>query len=145
MRRFLPLLYAGYIGLLAYSCLFFMWGTHGVREFHKLEQFRNEIDENISHLESINTGLMKEFHRLKTSPEVIQLKARELGYYTENEKHIKITGMTERDSFYSIGKLMKFTFPTTDRKALFRAISVCCGLVAFLMFTVFSKKRDSEV
>jgi hypothetical protein len=141
MKRVLPLFYSAYIGICVYALLNFLFGASGMLAFQKLEEFKDAVDENLLLLESTYEDLAQELNLLTTSSEVIRLKSRELGYFEENEIVIKVLGLNDRRNFHSVGRLIKYTDGEIDRKPMFRLISFCSALSAFLLLIVLKRKK----
>lgn len=141
MGKFLRLFYTSYVVFFVYSILNLSFGISGFSEFTKLQKYREDLVLNIQHLRNNNDDLADELEILKSSPEVLKLKARELGYYGRDEKIVRTVGFQTKKSFYSVGKMMKYTYLEDNRRPLFRAVSILCGALFYLVFFVLRKKR----
>jgi len=137
-------MYAAYIGLIIYSLLNCFYGRAGFIAYDKLKIFEKEIYENISELEKLNGDLISEFERLRTSDELITLKARELGYIKDNEIMVKTSWEENRRNFYSIGRLLKNDFFMKSRKPMFRTISIGTAIVFFLLFLILLQRKNHD-
>ena len=139
------MLYSLYITFCVYSVLTLVWGSNGILEMRKLENFRYSIEKNIGNLETLHGDLADELDRLKSSSELIRLRSRELGYFEKDEVIIRIAGYHKLTNFYSVGRLIKHADLPKDRKQLFRTISICAGIAGcMLLFLLQGLFHDTK-
>ena len=80
------------------SALFFFFGSGGLLDYRRLVTYRETVEENIDDLGRINSDLLSEVQALGSDPERLTLQARELGYFREGERIIRITDDSRRRS-----------------------------------------------
>ena len=124
------------------SLLFFFFGSGGLLDYHNLLVYRAGLQENIAGLEGTNDNLIEEVQALGSDPERIALQARELGYFREGEKVIRIEGYKAGKGYYTVGKMLmrKPKQPRMDWP--FKALGV--GLPILLSFVSFSVRRHKN-
>ena len=140
MKRVLPLFYSAYIGICIYSVLNIFFGVSGIIAFKKLDEFKHGVEKNLTILENRYLDFGKELNLLTSSSEVIRLKARELGYFEDNEIVIKVVGLEDKRNFHSVGRMIKYSDGDIDRKSLFRTISLISALTFLLIIIIFKRK-----
>ena len=144
MKRFLPLLYSAYLGMIIYSILNCFYSSSGFYEYQQLKVFEKQLSRNIEELEGLNEELATELERLRTSDELVTLKARELGYIRDGEIIVKTSWNKEKKNFYSVGRLLKKNSLHKDRKPVFRTVSIMLMLTSFIFFSFLSNKSNHD-
>ncbi|MCK5006231.1 MAG: septum formation initiator family protein [Spirochaetia bacterium] len=121
------------------SLLFFFLGSGGLLDYDNLLAYRASLQENIADLEGTNDDLLKEVQALGSDPERLTLQARELGYFREGEKVVRIEGYRPGKSYYTVGKIL-WRKPKQPRMGWpFKALGL--GLPILLSFVSFSVRR----
>ena len=121
------------------SLLSFFSGSGGLLDYANLRAFQAGLKENIADLEGTNEDLLKEVQALGSDPERLTLQARELGYFREGEKVIRIEGYKAGKNYYTVGKILRRK-PNQPRKDWpFKALGL--GLPILLSFISFSLRR----
>ena len=89
------------------SALYLFFGRGGMKDYHRLIQYRTMVEENIDELKRINDELLTEVDALGSDPERITLQARELGYFREGEKVIRMAEQQRGGGYYTVGKVLR--------------------------------------
>ena len=131
-----------YLIFLTYSVVLSIYGPVGVSKIHKLNDYKNDLVNNITELSKINQDLSKNFQNIYKNSEIITLEARKLGYLKENEGFIKINNTNIENKFYSVGKIINFNSVSILNSRISFMISIIFGSVFFILFTIFDKKRE---
>ena len=134
-----------YLGFLVYSALIFFFDSSGFLSMKILAGDKIELEENIDDLKLLHNKLLSQFEALRSDPEVIEIHAREYGYFREDETVIRIDGYRPPARFYSVGKLINPRRRITDFTAYYRA----AGFITALLFYLFSgpffgRNRDNK-
>jgi len=122
--------------------LFFFFGSGGLLDYRNLLAYRASLQENIAELEDTNGGLLEEVQALGSDPERLTLQARELGYFREGEKVIRIQGYKAGKNYYTVGKILRRK-PKQPRMAWpFKALGL--GLPILLSLVRLSVRRHKN-
>lgn len=133
MRDMPRIVFTAYIAFFVYLLLTAIFGETGFFAFKKLDNYKNRLTENIGKLEAINESLIKECEAL-VDPELIKLKARDMGIIAEDEKII-INDLGEKKNSYSLGSICRRdSEDRSDTNVYIRAAS----LIIALSFSLFS-------
>jgi len=121
------------------AALSYFFGSGGVLDYRRLAAYRGSLEENIDNLEHTNGQLLSEVQALGSDAERLTLQARELGYFREGERVIRISDNSRPKSIYTVGKVLhrKIKKPRTDWP--FRAIGL--GLPVLLVLVSVSVRR----
>jgi len=95
------------LSFLVTSALYLAFGHGGMTDYRRLLQYRTLVEENIDELRRINDELLSEVDALGSDPERIVLQARELGYFREGEKVIRIAEQRRGGGYYTVGKVLR--------------------------------------
>lgn len=138
----IKILLAVFTGTLFYVLLSFLGGTDGVIATKNLKTQKRLISARTAKIQEINNNLIMESIALEKDNEVIASYARKLGYVKENEKLVKINGLTDSS--------IKLNDPGTilrHKEGFYLPEWMCktCGfLVFFLVFMIFTLKDISS-
>jgi hypothetical protein len=102
--RFAVYLAAGFI---LSSCLIILLGESGLVRYRALSDYREELERNIAELELLHQDLLQDLEALGSDPERIALQARQLGYFREEERLIRLEGYNPPKSVYKVGKIIR--------------------------------------
>lgn len=136
--RILLSLYFGYV---MYSLLMLVYGQSGVLAMRNLESYKMKLQYNLEEIRDANTSLLNEIDFLRSESEYIRLEARKIGFFDAAEGIIHIEGYEQRKDHYTVGRIMRWEIPETQKKPLFRTISLAAALLVFLFSTLFRRKR----
>jgi cell division protein FtsB len=124
------------------SLLFFVFGSGGLLDYNNLLTYRASLQDNIANLEGANDDLLKEVQALGSDPERLILQARELGYFREGEKVIRIEGYRPGKNYYTVGKILRRKPKQPRMDWPFKALGL--GLPILLSFVSFSVRRHKN-
>jgi cell division protein FtsB len=126
------------------SLLYLFFGSGGLLDYGRLLHYRTALERNIDDLKTIHDRLLAEVQALGSDPERLALKARELGYFREGEKVIRIAGRERGRDHYTVGRLLrrKARRPRADR--VFRVVALGLPLLFILVSMVLRRRRNRE-
>ena len=126
------------------AVLFFCFGNGGLLDYRRLAAYRGALEDNIDDLERINGELLSEVQALGSDPERLTLQARELGYFREGEKVIRISDAASRKSTYTVGKVLhrKAKRPRADWP--FRATGLGLPMLLALVSVSVRRRKNRE-
>lgn len=119
------------VGYVFASLLAFVFGAGGLLEYRTSAGYREQLQRNIEELEGSNLRLLAELEALRSDPELLRLRARELGYFREDERVIRIEGAGAPRNFYEVGRLILRQPQAARASWVFRAAGL--GLPAVLV------------
>jgi cell division protein FtsB len=135
------------LGFVVAAALYYFFGGGGLQEYGRLLSYRAMLQDNINELERINGELLTEVQALGSDPQRLTLQARELGYFREGERVIRISAETDRRSAYTVGKVLRRKPKQPRADWPFRATGL--GLPVLLALASVSvrrrKKRESGI
>jgi len=114
-------------------------GNGGMLDYRTLRDYSTALQANIEELKSANEDLLQEVDVLGSDPKRIMLQARELGYFQDGERVIRIEGFNAGKNYYTVGKLLKRSPEQSRRDWPFKAVGV--GLPLVLFFVSLSVRR----
>ena len=109
-----------------------------------MKRYEDKLMQNNKELSTINQTLTYQLHRLKSDPELIQLYARRLGYFKDDEYAIRIRGFNTERNFYAVGKMINPPQKQLNREHLFRSISCSIALALYLVFGMISRATNDN-
>jgi cell division protein FtsB len=125
------------------SLLFFFFGSGGLLDYRGLFRYRATVEQNIDELKRENGRLLAEVQALGSDPERLTLKARELGYFREGEKVIRIAGQERGKDYYTVGRVLRRKAGRPHTDWVFRAIGL--GLpVLFVLVSMSLRRRKNR-
>ena len=124
---------------IAATALYYFLGSGGLLDYRRLLSYRGLLQDNIDELEYINSELLTEVQALGSDPGRLTLQARELGYFREGEKVIRISNVAARRSTYTVGKILRRKARQPRADWPFRATGL--GLPFLLMLVSVSVRR----
>jgi cell division protein FtsB len=135
--RLLKYLFPLWVSILVYSSLAFFHGSSGFSAYDELKAERNKQLANLDALKKINRELEGDRDALLYDEDTIAVHARELGYGTENERFVRIAGLskTMRRQYWAGETAEAQTPPSMDEKTI-RTISLIAGgiVLGFIFF-----------
>ncbi|MBN1698165.1 MAG: septum formation initiator family protein [Spirochaetales bacterium] len=133
-----------YLGLIIGSLLIFFLGDEGWYQYKVLLNHEEKLKKNLEHLKQTHSDLSRQLEALRTSPEVIRLLARELGYYRPDETVININGSRPTHNFYEVGKLLKRIPSSKNRNLILRIIGIALSTLCVLLFVLLKKRKRHD-
>lgn len=91
-------LFAVFFGTLVYVLISIPMGNNGFFAEKKLKEQKQIISAHTASIENINSELTLEKNALEHDLDVIAAYAKKLGYVSENEKLIKVSGLPSRET-----------------------------------------------
>jgi len=121
------------------AALYFLFGRGGLLEYRRLATYSGSLQDNIDDLERINSELLSEVRALGSDAERLTLQARELGYFREGERVIRISDDSRRHSTYTVGRVLRRKTKQLRADWPFRATGL--GLPVLLVLVSVSVRR----
>ena len=143
MFKIRTVLYAVYMGFIVYSFMNFIAGDRGVKAMYDLYRFEQKAVRNLNDLKQNNRVLSSELKSLKSSSELIRIKARGLGYFGRNEKAVFVKGINRAIPDYQAGKILYWNEKVSNRKRIFRALGFISAV--FFLFVFYIGERLKSV
>lgn len=95
-------------GTLIYVLVSFFGGQNGLWAMGQLEEQRQQISMNMAEIVKINEELTLEYMALRNDMDVVAAYARRLGYVSEGEMLVKVTGLpTYYTTMYDTGSVVR--------------------------------------
>jgi cell division protein FtsB len=140
--NFRHLLTAVYTGCMVFFLLNLVYGSRGIQSVGGLYLQEQKIRQNLSELKKTGKLLSGELEALKSSSELIRLKARSLGYFKNGEKVLFIPGMVSLENRRNPGNIV-YRDPDGPRYApLFRALAFIAGVFILFILTVGDRLKS---
>ena len=133
MKRSFALLAALYAAFCVYSLQVILWGEQGYFAYQRLDAYSQKLEENLQSLEKIHTNLGREFGNLQHNSDTVALYARQLGYYEEGERGVKIEHMDLSNSYYLVGEMQPPFKQKRVNPAVFRVIAALFGISVYII------------
>ena len=123
---------------MVYVMLAAIFGPHGHLSYLQLENEKEKLELNILDLRQINRELQNNVNSLLYDSEYLALYAREQGYAGEQERFIRIVGLTlNGNTRISPGELFIPARPQFTEGNILRVIAFCTGLTILLCMALF--------
>ncbi len=132
MRRGASLLLALYAAFMALTIQTFIWGEKGILAYERLENYKERLEENEKRLKEIHARLDGRFDRFTDDRKAIELAARSLGYYRENETKLYVEGYEYDRPFYLVGRSVGEYEPLEVDPTVFRIVAILVGVITFI-------------
>ena len=81
------------VSVAVYVCIGILWGREGLWAYNQLQKQKIILNMSAEHLDDINMHLTAEYTALKQDKDIIAAYAKKLGYVSEGEHLVKITGI----------------------------------------------------
>ena len=126
------------------AVLYFFFGSGGLLDYRRLAVYRGSLQDNITDLEGINSELLSEVQALGSDSERLTLQARELGYFREGQRVIRISDEASRKNTYTVGKVLhrKAKQPRADWP--FRATGLGLPILLALVSVSVRRRKNRE-
>ncbi len=119
---------AACLGTFCYAAVSLVGGRDGLWATRQMQEQRQIISLNTSQIERINEELNIEKKALQEDPDVIAAYARKLGYVSETEKLVKVSGLPNREiRIYEHGSVVLHV----ESKYIPEWVCKSAGLIAF--------------
>ncbi|MBI9103650.1 MAG: septum formation initiator family protein [Spirochaetales bacterium] len=130
-----------------YILLILVLGDYGIAEKRRLQDYRGVLTENLNELEILNESLNEKAASLRTEAETLQIYARNLDYYRQNEGVILVEDRQREQSTYSMGKMLAWNRKIVTKTPLFRVLSLSFGIIIYLLMSLFfpGERNDNFV
>ena len=126
------------------SLLFLLFGSGGVVDYRRLLGYRATVQENIDELERINRDLLAEVRALGSDPERLRLQARELGYFREGERVIRISGHERGKNYYTVGTILRRKPRPPRADWPFRAVGLALPFLLTVVSATVRRRKNRE-
>ena len=137
MKSGYRILFSFYITFVVYSLGTLFLGNAGIVQASLLENYRNKLVENTTNLKHISSKLDSQYNSLISNHELIVLKARDLGYFKNDEGKIIIKNYQKRPYNLIVGSFYQRFSNKVLSSEYIRIISALMGILTFLILTVF--------
>lgn len=95
------------LGFILSSVLIILVGDSGLLRYRALAGYQEQLSDNIGELELLHQELLDDLEALAGDPERIALQARQLGYFREGERLIRLESYNPPQSVYTVGKIIR--------------------------------------
>ncbi len=103
MSRF-HLLFSAACAVLVYVCISIFAGQHGIWAYTQLEEHKIVLAQHLSALQQVNEQLTIDSNALKDDESVLRAYAKKMGFVSEGERLLKISGFADTPAFvYNAG------------------------------------------
>jgi cell division protein FtsB len=126
------------------SLLYLFFGSGGLLDYGRLLRYRAAMEQNIAELKTINDRMLAEVQALGSDPERLALKARELGYFREAEKVIRIAGQDRGRDYYTVGRLLRRKAGRPRADWVFRVVGLGLPVLFVLVSMVLRRRKKRE-
>jgi len=126
------------------SLLFLLFGSGGVADYRRLLGYRAAVQENIDELERINRDLLAEVRALGSDAERLRLQARELGYFREGERVIRISGRERGKNYYTVGTILRRKPKPPRADWPFRAVGLALPFLLAVVGATIRRRKNRE-
>ena len=143
MNRFFRIIFTAYVLVAAYLILSFLFGNSGILSTRDLTRYYNRLVDNITELEQNNNNLKQQIQVLKNIDNV-KLKAREIGYMSEGEKKIYLSGIVNPTESLTLGRILYSNIQPADNRIIIRSLSVIFALLFYILSSIFVSERNGN-
>ena len=81
------------VSVAVYVCIGILWGREGLWAYNQLQKQKIILNMSAERLQDINLRLNAEYNALQKDKDIIAAYAKKLGYVSEGERLVKITGI----------------------------------------------------
>lgn len=135
------------IGMAVYVVVSLIGGQNGAWAYNQLNEQKMKIASNVVAVQKLNDELKLELTALENDYAIIASRARNLGYIYDNEKIVKITGISDKEqSVYNTGIIVKRNSISFVPERSCKIIGLVCFILCLLIFLltdVKQKRRNS--
>ncbi len=133
------------VGLCVQLSLTLVNGTYSSKAYEQLESYRDALAANVEAIEAQREVLVSQVERLRFDPHLIEVEARRLLLFGENEMIVYLPRDLRKASNLRPGAVVvRQIDPPPDRRPLFRSIAFVVALLCFLVLSfVDPPQRES--
>ena len=131
-------------GIVAGSVASAVFSPAGIIAYTALHSYRAELRANLDSLTEINQRLSAYQQALTSSPELIRLQARQLNYYREGERVIRIQDGPRPASFYEVGRVVARPPAFRNQRAGFVVLGLAAGVMVYIALLLVGRRRTRE-
>jgi cell division protein FtsB len=129
------------LGFVVRSLYLFFFGGGGLADYRVLESYKRQLEENIGNLQAVNAELLDEQRALGTDPERVALQARELGYFREDERVVRLEGYAPAKRYFSVGSLVRARSMPERRDWIAKMLGLTVPLALFVAALARDRRR----
>jgi cell division protein FtsB len=141
MKRF-RFLTASLAGTLLYVVISLFGGQNGLWASQQMLEQKRILSTHTAEIQRIHDRLDLEYTALEQDPDVISAYARKLGYVSDGEKLVKISGLASSvDEIYDTGKIQKPSDLQYLPEWVCKLLSLAIGMLVFIMLLLNDKRK----
>ncbi len=134
--RLQPLLLSLAVGLCVQLSLTLIGGPYSSEAYNQLESYRDALSANVEAIETQRAVLESQVERLRFDPHLIEVEARRLLLFGENEMIVYLPRQLKDATNLRPGSVVvRHIAPPPDRRPLFRSIAFVAALLCFLILS----------
>lgn len=131
------------VGTICYVCISFVFGESGLLAEKQLEKQKDMLVANINKIQSTQDALILKQKALNEDSEVIASYAKQLGYITEGETLLKISGIPSAlPRQFEIGKKYLKTDIIFVEEWISKSSGIVLAVFTYLILLLFSIKKQ---
>lgn len=141
MNRF-RFLKAAFTGIVIYTLLNVSVGRDGIWAMSQLQKQKREISAHTANIQKINDGLNQEKLALEKDRDLIAAYARKLGYVSEGEKIVLISGLAAKETqIFDPGTILKHTQVNYIPESICKSTAIVITVLAYFLLFMFDLSR----
>ncbi len=144
MKFFDKILLSIIVGFSLFTLLNLFFGKSGYIQSKMLEQNIEEMSKNIEVLKDINKKYDFELRSRLDNSSRILVRARDLGYYEENDYIVQFPDYKKKEEFYLSGYVVPKYSPTDKNRYFIILMSLVSGIFTFFMILSFQKNENKD-
>lgn len=130
-----------YFGFAVYSTLLFLYGSSGTGALEHLQRYRAALSAHVESLSGINETLTYRLESLLSDAEAVRLRSRELGYFSNREHIILVSGYRTGSDRKTAGAVLARPDSVADLSHMFRAAGAASAILAYCVLLLFGKRE----
>ena len=137
------LLFSACIGTLFYVLVAILGGRDGIWATRQLQEQRRMLSSHLSGIEKTNEELNIQKVTLQEDMDVISAYARKLGYISEGEKLVKVSGLPNRETrIFDPGNVVFHTESKYLPEWLCKAVGLIFFALTYIILVLFDYSKD---
>ncbi|RPJ06330.1 MAG: septum formation initiator family protein [Spirochaetaceae bacterium] len=140
---FKRILFSAYTGFAVAMFASLLFGRGGIFDHTRLSEYQITLEQNLTELKTINQDLASDLKNLSSNPETLRQQARSLGYYGEDERVIRIQGVTLHNTTKQIGSVLRRNDLDKAQPVIFHIVGITAGIAAFAVWTWLSRRHET--
>ncbi len=145
IMKTMRLLFAFFVGTFFYTVLSFIGGSDGVWAHRQLQEQKQILSANASSIEKTNNELSLEKLALQKDLDVIAAYAKKLGYVSESEKLVKISGLASRETHvFDPGTAVRHVEVKSIPEWVCKSCSLTIILLVYLVLLLSGLQTESK-